>query len=299
VNAAAPPRDRIGGALLFVPAAERRLAKLPEIDADAVIVDLEDAIHADAKAEARGLAAAAIAALDRPDLAVLVRVNAAAEGGEEDLRALAGLPLAGLVIPKAADAATIEAVAAAVAERWPEGPPPLVPLIESAGGLVGLREMLAAGQELVPPVVAVALGAEDFAGDMEVARSDDGAEILLARQLIAVHAHAADIVAVDTPFLDSRDDEGLRRDAGRAAGLGFTGKLCIHPAQVPVVRAAFAPSEEQLEWARQVVAKAAEDDAAGEGVGSIDGRMLDRPVVIQAQRVLSRAGEGSEPSPGD
>lgn len=299
MNAVAPPRDRIGGALLFVPAAERRLAKLPEIDADAVIVDLEDAIHADAKAAARGLAATAIGALERPDLAVLVRVNAAAEGGEEDLRALAGLPLAGLVIPKAADAATLEAVAASVVEHWSEEPPPLVPLIESAGGLVGLREMLAAGRALAPPVVAVALGAEDFAGDMEVARSEEGAEILLARQLIAVHAHAADVVAVDTPFLDSRDDEGLRRDAGRAAGLGFAGKLCIHPAQVPVVRAAFAPSDEQLEWARQVLAQAAEDDAAGEGVGSIDGRMLDRPVMIQAQRVLSRAGEGSAPSPGN
>jgi len=294
VSAGAPPRDRIGGALLFVPAAERRLAKLSRIDADAVIVDLEDAIHADAKAAARGLAAAAIAALDRPDLAVLARINSVAEGGEEDLRALAGLPLAGLVIPKAADAATIEAVAASVAAAWPQGPPPLVPLIESAGGLVGLREMLAVGRGLTAPVVAVALGAEDFAGDMEVARSEDGAEILLARQLIAVHAHAADVVAVDTPFLDSRDDQGLRRDARRAAGLGFAGKLCIHPAQVPVVRAAFAPSEEQLDWARQVVAKAAEDDAAGQGVGSIDGRMLDRPVVIQAERILARAGETSE-----
>jgi citrate lyase subunit beta/citryl-CoA lyase len=290
LSVAAPARDRIGGALLFIPAVPRRLAKLPEIDADAVIVDLEDAIHVDAKTEARGLAAEAIAALDR-DLPVLARINSAAEGGEEDLRALAGLALAGLVIPKAADAAMIEAVAVTVAALWPEDAPPLVALIESAGGLVGLQEMLAVGRDLVPPVAAVALGAEDFAADMEVARSEDGAEILLARQLIAVHTRAADVAAVDTPFLDSRDEDGLRRDATRAAGLGFAGKLCIHPDQVPVVRAAFTPSQEQLEWARRVTLEAAAVDAVGEGVGSVAGRMLDRPVVMQARRILGRAGE--------
>jgi citrate lyase subunit beta/citryl-CoA lyase len=191
----------------------------------------------------------------------------------------------------------VEAVAAAARAGWEGEPPALVPLVESAGALVGLREMLAAGRTLSPSVVAVALGGEDLAGDLEVARSEDGAEILLARQLIAVHAHAAGVVAVDTPFLDSRDPDGLRRDATRAAGLGFAGKLCIHPGQVPVVREAFAPSEEQLEWARRVVARAEEDDAAGEGVGSIEGRMLDRPVVMQALRILARVGEAPPGTP--
>lgn len=283
----APP-EHLGGALLFVPAAERRLAKLAELDADALVIDLEDAIHAGAKDGARELAAAAIAALDR-DLPILVRINSLDAGGAEDLQALAGLRLAGLVIPKAADVRALDAVADAARSAW-DTPPPLLPLIESARGLVELRALLEAGRVRSPSMIGVALGGEDFAVDMGVARSDDGTEILLARQLVAVHAHAADLVAIDTPFLDSRDPEGLRRDARRAAGIGFGGKLCIHPGQVPIVRAAFAPTAEQLEWAREVVAHAAEDDAAGEGVGAIEGRMLDRPVVAQARRILSRAG---------
>lgn len=279
------------GALLFVPATERRLAKLPGLDADALIVDLEDAVHPDAKDAARALLAEALRTLEwRPPL--LVRVNAIEEGGAADLAALAGLPVDGVMVPKA-DLAQVEAVAAAVADGWePDARPTLVPLIESAAGVVGLARLLEGCARDSLAVAAVALGGEDLAADLGVTRTEAGTEIQLARQTIVLQARAAGLGAIDTPFLDSRSAAGLRADTDVAATLGFDGKLCIHPDQVPVVREAFAPDPQQLRWAEEIVLTARRLHSSGAGVGAVDGRMVDRPIVAQAERILRRAGQG-------
>jgi citrate lyase subunit beta/citryl-CoA lyase len=275
------------GALLFVPAVERRLAKLPSLDADALIVDLEDAIHPGAKAEARALLAAALGSLERR-APLLVRINPLHEGGASDLAALAGLPVDGVMVPKA-ELAQVVAVAAVLGTHWePDAAPALVPLVESAAGVVGLPRLLGESARGSLAVAAVALGGEDLAADLGVTRTAGGAEIQLARQTVVMQARAAGVGAIDTPVLDSRDADALRADTRLAAGLGFDGKLCIHPAQVSVVREAFAPAPDQLRWAEETVAAAKHLESTGTGVGAVDGRMIDRPIVTQAERLLRR-----------
>jgi citrate lyase subunit beta / citryl-CoA lyase len=272
--------------ILFVPADRPdMLAKAQGRGADALLVDLEDAIAPDGKAAARRTLAERVrdGALAGPS-AICVRVNAVGEGAEADLAALAGARIDAIVLPKAAEPAAVEQVRAGIDALIADGKAAaLIPQVESVRGVL-CAERLAA----TPGVTALAFGGEDLCVDLGVARSEGSLELLVPRALVALHARAHDLPAIDTVYTAIGDEAGLVREATTARQLGFSGKLLIHPAQIEPVRRVFAPSDDELAWARRVLAPAAGE--SGRGVRVVDGKMVDAPVIAQAERILARQG---------
>lgn len=291
--AAAKGRPR--RALLFCPGTERRkIEKAAGLGVDAVIVDLEDAAALSMKAEARAVTAEAVAALDFGRSERLVRINPPATGLAEDDLAITGARASlpdGFVIPKVEGADDVRFVAdrlaalEAAAER-PRGATGIVAIVESARGVVNLREIAEASERLV----ALVFGAEDYCADIGARRTAQADEVLWARSAVVAHARAAGLQAIDTPFIDFRDEAGLRADTARALQLGYDGKLAIHPGQVPVILDVLAPTGAELDAARRIIAAHDAAQAEGRGVFEIDGKMVDMPMIRAAERVVARAG---------
>lgn len=276
---------------LFVPGdSERKLARAGEAGAGALILDLEDSVAAGRRVVARGMVREFLGG----DRSAWVRINPLE--GEEGLRDLAGVMPggpAGVVLPKATPGGLerldryLEALE--VAHGWERGGTRVMAIAtESAAGVFGMGGYGGVSGRLA----ALTWGAEDLAAVLgAVNREEDGRYgdvFRLARGLCLLGAQAAGVAAVDTVFVDFRDEAGLRAEcvAGRRAG--FVGKMAIHPGQVGVIEAAFAPSSEEVAWARAVVA--AFEAAPGAGVVSVEGRMVDRPHWVLARRVLGGAG---------
>jgi len=267
---------------LFVPADRpERHARALATGAAGVIVDLEDAVAPERKVAAREQLRASFSALP-PDQRgrLLVRINATGTPWHDDDRALAGELtaeglIAGVMLPKAERAADLLRLAADVG---PQGV--LVPLIESAAGLEAARELAAA-----PQVLRLAFGNLDFQADLGLACDADEAELVPVRMALVLASRRAGLAApIDGVTPDWRDAGRLAADAARARRGGFGAKLCIHPDQVAPVHAALGPGADALAWARRVM------DAtrtAGGGVISLDGRMVDGPVVRLAERLLA------------
>lgn len=253
--------------LLFAPGnEERKLRGALESDADAVIADLEDAVPAAEKDRAREVVRETFGE-GRP--LRLLRIAAPA-----DLELAAELRVDAVVVPKA--------TAAAVSDL-PTGPP-VVAIVETPAGL---REAHAIASS--PAVSALMLGAVDLSVALGLEPYRDGLELLFARSSIAVDSAAAGIQRpIDSPCLDFRDLDVVRREAEQARALGFAGKACIHPAQVAAVNAAFTPSAEQVEWAQSTLAALAEAEREGRGAVALAGTMIDEPVAAQARGILAR-----------
>jgi citrate lyase beta subunit len=263
---------------LFAPGnEERKLRKALAAGADAVIADLEDGVAPERRAAARAVVGRVLQEVDA-ESAVLVRVNPpGSEWFEEDLVFLGGLSLDAVVLPKA----TPESVAA----LGPDGPP-VIALVESPAGLRDCAETAAA-----PRVAALALGSHDLAAELRTTPREDQLELLFPRfQLVLASAAAGLRAPIDTVFLDTRDAPRLEAECRLAQSLGLRGKLCIHPAQLEAVHRAFAPSEEELEWARRVLDAHARGLEEGRGAVALDGRMIDMPIVKQARRLLAEGG---------
>ncbi len=207
----------------------------------------------------------------------LVRVNGVGTPYlEADLAALAGAAVDALVLPKA----TPEAVQALGADG-----PPLLAIVETAAGLRQAYEI-----DRQPRVFALALGAADLGAELGLEPRRDGLELLYARSQLVVDSAAAGLRApFDVVHLDVRDRQGLEEECLLARSLGLRGKLCIHPAQVPVVNRVFAPTPEEVAWAERVVAAFEESLAAGQGAVGLNGAMVDRPVVERARQLLREA----------
>lgn len=265
---------------LFAPASdERKLAKALDAGADAVIADLEDAVVAAEKERARGVATSLLRE-PRADVLRLVRVNPVGTPWfADDLAAARELELDGIVLPKATpDAAPALAGLGA----------PVVAIVETAAGV-----RLAYELAVVPEVACLMLGAVDLGLELGLEPRPDGLELLYARSSLVVASAAAGLRApLDQVWVDVRDGEGLRRDCALGRSLGFRGKACVHPAQVPVVNEAYAPSQDELGWAQEVVE--AYERAAAEGAGAValDGEMIDLPVVERARQLLAEAKRG-------
>jgi citrate lyase subunit beta/citryl-CoA lyase len=278
----APASSRFGTAvrtILFVRADDaHRRERAWTSGADAVILDLEDAVAPDAKAAARaGLADA----LERraPGPLAVVRVNAPdSDHGERDLHALAGLPIDAVVVPKASPASI---------ELARGGGRPIVALIETAAGVLHAESIASAAG-----VALLMLGSVDLTAELGCEPSAPGHELLLARSWLVLASAAAGLPApIDGPCLSTDDLERVHGEAVRAAGLGFGGKACIHPAQLDPVRRAFTPGPEQVAWSARVVAAYEAAATGGSGVVSIDGQMIDAPVARRAYAILQRSGE--------
>ena len=161
----------------------------------------------------------------------------------------------------------------------------LVPWIESAEAIVNAYSICRASER----IVAVALGAEDFTNDMEIERRDDDAELAYARSAIAIAARAAGVLALDTPYFAFRDPDGLRANSSESRGVGFRGRFAIHPAQIDVINEVYSPSREQIGHALRVIEAFEEAAAMGRGSTSLDGKVVDVPVVKRAQALLDQA----------
>lgn len=259
---------------LFVPADRpERYAKALASGADAVIVDLEDAVAAGAKDGAR---TALAAWLDGGGSGIAVRINDAASAAfDDDLRLVARAGVAAVVVPKAErtdDLARVRAAAPAVA---------LLPLIETAAGIARAREIASA-----PGVQRLAFGSIDLQLDLGI--EGDGDELLAFRSELVLASRLAALDApVDGVSTAIDDAAALDADTRRARRLGFGAKLCIHPRQIAAVHAAFAPGADEIAWAERVVAAAAR---AGGGAVAVDGKMVDRPVLLRAEALLARRG---------
>ena len=268
---------------LFVPATRpERIAKALTTGAGAVIVDLEDAVAPDDKAAARVSLLAALQALQPAQRArLLVRTNAAGTPWHaDDVKAVAACVahgLAGAMVAKAESAGVLQAVARALG---PQGL--LVPLVESNAGLDALDTLA-----LAPQVVRLAFGHLDFQVDLGMECGPDEAELLPVRLALVRASRRAGLAApVDGVTTATDDLPRLQQDTARSRRMGFGGKLCIHPAQVAPVQAAFAPGPDELAWATRVLEAA---PAHGGAVFRLDGRMVDAPVLALAARLLARA----------
>ena len=267
---------------LFVPATRpERIAKALASGADAVIVDLEDAVAPADKDAARAALTGAVQALAPAQRArLLVRINAPGSAWfAADVAALAVLCQAGcggVVLPKAEDAAAIAVVADAVGDGGV-----VVPLIESVWGLQGIDAIAQA-----PQVLRLAFGHLDFQVDAGMACAADEAELVPVRLAVVLASRRAQLAApVDGVTVNTQDAGVVRADAERSVRGGFGGKLCIHPMQVAEVNAAYAPTPQQVQAAEQVLAAA---DAAQGGVCVVNGRMVDAPVIALARKTMQR-----------
>lgn len=276
---------------LFAPGNHaRRVEKALQLSADAVILDLEDAVATAEKAATRPLVKAA---LEGPRTGLgYVRINAAPTPFcHGDLLEIVGPRLDGIILPMAEAAWHLQAVDWLVAglERdrgVPEGQIDLIPIIETARGLSAVDEIARATRR----VKRLAFGAGDFTLDVSATWSRDEAELTPVRSAIVVASRAAGIEApLDTVWTDLTDAEGFRSSCQRAADLGFQGKMCIHPDQVAVTNEVFAPSPEEVARAERVVSAFKKAEAEGLASITVDGRFVDYPIVYRAERVLARA----------
>lgn len=263
---------------LFVPGNRpERFAKALTRGADAVVLDLEDAVAAEAKSTARdAIASWAAQASDAERMRVVVRTNDAASSHfADDLRLLREAGLASVMLPKSEHVAQLAGVRAAIPGAQ------LLPLVETARGLAN-GEHLAAAEG----VVRLVFGTLDFALDLDLDIANDNEPLAEAAARLVLASRLADRlppVAGVTPQID--DEARLLADLAWSRRRGFAAKLCIHPRQVAPVHAALAPDAAALAWAQRVL----DAEAASPGVAKVDGRMVDRPVVLQAQRTLHRA----------
>lgn len=299
------PRPR--RALLFVPGDQQaRLNKAAGLAAggvassdgmtvplDAVIADLEDGVALANKASARATLSAALREQDFGSAERIVRINPV--GTSYWLDDLAGTIDArpdSILIAKVEAADQVTAVAdwlteAEIARGWPVGAIALLALLETARGIVFAREIAAASNRLT----ALCFGAEDLAGSTGAIRQPDLSEAAYARSALALHAKAFGLQAIDTPFIRLGDAAlpDLAAEARSALVLGYDGKLAIHPAQIPVITGAFAPSTEEVAAARRLIEAYDAQQASGFGAFAFEGRMIDMPAVRHARAVLSRA----------
>jgi len=275
---------------LFAPGNHaRRVEKALSLDADAVILDLEDAV-ATAKKPATRKAVAAV--FERPRRGLLyVRVNAVdTEFCYGDLVAIVQPGLDGVILPKVESGAGLATIDWLLGQlERDRGLPPsaidLIPIIETARGLDRLGAILGAGSR----VRRVAFGAGDFTLDVNMAWSRNEAELAHARAAIVTASRAAGIEApLDTVWIDLPDREGLVASARAALGFGFQGKMCIHPDQIAVVNRVFTPSDAEVAFAERVAAAFAKAEAEGSAAIQLDGKFIDYPIVYRAQRILQR-----------
>jgi citrate lyase beta subunit len=279
-------------ALLFMPGDDRhKIEKGAALGADAVIMDLEDGVALNRKVEARQQVAAALREVHFHLTERWVRINALHTGwAEEDVQAVAPAHPDGVVLPKVQTAQQVQDISHHLSlvehkHDWPEGHIRLLAIIETARGVMNLREIV----ESDPRLDGLIFGAEDLAGDLGATRTTGGAEVAYARGAVVLHAKAYGLQAFDTPFVDLSDMTGLESQTREALYMGYDGKLAIHPRQVALIQKVFTPDADAIRRAQHLIAAHHAQQAAGSGVFELDGRMVDQPMVRAAETVLARA----------
>jgi len=278
--------------MLFTPGNNMRMIrKAGTLGADAVILDLEDAVPLAEKETARIFVRDSIEQVRAGGAQVFIRPNAFITGlAEEDLNWTVQAGLDGVVLPKVESREEVleaeRLLTALEEERGIEpGSLALVPSVESALGVLNAYEIATASKR----IIALAFGALDFTRDMGTSVSKEGTELFYARSRIAIVARAAGVQAIDTPWIDIADQEGLIKEAKTVRQLGFRGKQLIHPSQIEPVNRVFSPSEAEVEYAKKVVKAFKEAEAKGLGAISLEGKMIDIANYRQAEELLAWA----------
>jgi len=265
------------------------------LSADALVLDLEDSVPSSEKASARALVRDTLAIMARAKRGerqkgrkVFVRINSLASGlAQQDLEAVIIPGVDGISQPKPATAHDVTEVAVIIARLEQErgiaaGHVRLLPWVETAMGLLHAFEIASAS----PRVVGISFGAEDFTLDTGMIRTEEGSELLYPRMMVVIAARAADVVAVDTPYNNFKDEAGLVNEARLARRLGFGGKFLIHRGQIESVNRIFSPLPEEIAHARRVVDAFEAAVAQGFASTSLDGKMIDIPIASRARKLL-------------
>jgi citrate lyase beta subunit len=279
-------------ALMYMPGDDmHKIQKAIGLEVDCICMDIEDGVAVNRKAAARETIAQALQTLEFGRSEKAVRINPVGSGLEEqDLQAVLPARPDSVVIPKVSSAAQVHWVSSRLAEAerqygWPTGSISLLALIETGLGVVNLKEIASSDQRLQ----VLIFGAEDLAGDIGAVRTAEGWEIFYARSAVVTHAAAFGLQALDMVYMDLRNLDGLRKESQEAARMAYSGKQIIHPNQVEPVQEAFTPSDEAIAHAKRVVEADAQHQDEGKGAFTLDGKMVDAPVVKAARRVLERA----------
>jgi citrate lyase subunit beta-like protein len=279
-------------ALLYTPGDDRhKIEKAATLGVDCICMDMEDGVAPNRKVEARAQICAALLEINFSGTERLVRINAVGSGLEQDdLSAVLSSHPDGIVIPKVASADPLKWVSGRIAEverqhGWPPGGIYTIAIVESAPGIVRLAQIASADARLQ----ALVFGAEDLASDIGARRTAEAWEVFYARSALVTHAAAYDLQAIDMVYVDFHDSVGLRREAEFGAQMGFSGKQIIHPNQVAPVQAAFTPSDEAILQAQRLIQAARKNEQAGRGAFALDGKMVDAPIIKEAERVLEKA----------
>lgn len=280
--------------LIFVPGNRANmLERALGFDADIIMVDLEDSVPPAERVPARGVAKEWVPKLRQAGKRVMVRANSLDTGlTQDELAAVISDNLYGVSVGKTESVWDLQEIDRIIspleaAAGLEPGQIKLIPWIESARAMVNVNAMATA----LPRIAAIAFGAEDFTNDMGIRRTDDGEEVYHARAAVAISARAAGIASLDSPYVAFRNPEGLKKDAGIARQMGYSGKFAIHPAQIETINDVFSPQPEDVAYARRVMAAWHEAEANGRGSLDLDGKMVDVPVVKRAQNLLALADE--------
>ena len=257
---------------------------------DSIMLDLEDSVTMTEKDTARLLVSNALKTIDYGDTEMVVRINPLnTPYGKKDIEAMVKAGVHVIRMPKTETAEEVVEVEREIEKVEKEigcvGRTRIMAAIESALGVVNAYAIATAS----PRMMGIALGAEDYCANLKTQRTPGGDELRLARETIVVAARAAGIDALDTVYSNLNDMETFRQEVEFIHRLGFDGKSIINPRQIEIVNEVFAPSEKAIEKARTIIAAIKEAEKKGSGVIAVNGKMVDRPVVIRAQRVIELA----------
>jgi len=278
-------------ALLYMPGDNwKMITKSVTLGVDSICMDMEDGTAVNKKAEARVTIAKALQELDFGASEKLARINSVGSGWEkDDIEAVLPYHPDGIVMPKVESFEQVEWAskiieAAELKYGWSINSVRILIGVETAKGILNLKEIAAH-----PRLDAIIFGGEDFAASVGAVRTRDAVELLYARQAVIVACAANDLQALDIVTIDYKDLEALKIESQFGVGLGFSGKQIIHPNQVSVAQEAFTPSDESIAYARRIVETFEASQKEGKGAYSLDGKMIDMPLLKNAQKVLARA----------
>lgn len=279
-------------ALLYMPGDDRhKIEKATTLGVDSICMDMEDGVAANKKAEARAVIAQAMKELDLGNSERCIRINSIGSGLEKrDLVAALATNPDAIVVPKVETAEEVKWVSERMesyelSSNLNIGAIRLLIGVETAKGILNLKEIAEADKRLE----AIIFGAEDYAASVGATRTKEATEVLYARSAVVTACAANDLQAIDMVYIDFRDLEGLRVEAEQGAGFGFSGKQVIHPNQVVPVQEAFTPSDSAIEYAKRIVESFKSSEKEGKGAYALDGKMIDMPLLKNAQKVLDRA----------